>query len=471
MSNKLVIFKNISWQVISETVFKLLGLVFFLLFTRKLGQTVLGFYTYVFAVLALVNMLWDLGINSFYTRKWVSDDSEYKKDLAVIGSAHVVTIVLSLLFLVPYIFLVEKRIWVEFVLGTLIYAVDLFKAIPSIYFISKNRFDRVFVINMLDRGFGYILAIAALFAGFNLKAVLLCLLIGKICGLVYGNILKPSFVVWPFVWKDFAGLLKMSLPLFLVGLFGSLYFRIDSVLIKYFLGFNELGIYSAAYRLIDTGTIVSSILSSSTFQVLVSVQAQATEVITSLLSKSLKYLSLLAGFMVVCGVLKAAEVSLFLFGDQFIASGPVLQFLAPSLFFLFCNGLFIIQMLASHQEKYLLKSMVFLALFNILLNLYCIPRFGLIGAAVTTFISEVLSAIILYQRLPGNLSYVWLPGLIASLMFAGLVLYALPVHWVAGVAISACVYALSLFVLKVIVIDDIPFSAIRSKLLQLRRSV
>ena len=275
VSKKATIFKNLSWSVVSETVFKLLGLAFFLVFTRHLGQSVLGYYTYIFAVLSLINLFWDLGINSHYTRKWVTDEAVYKRDIALIGTARLIIVLVSLLFFIPYISHFESGLWIEFTLGTLIYIADLFKSLPPIYFIAKNRFDLVFQINLIDRGLGYILAIVAIYCGFNLKAVLAGLLLAKIGGLIYGNYLKPSLAFGRLDIPELKDLLKRSLPLFLVGLFGSLYFRIDSVMIKIYLGFSDLGIYSAAYRFIDTASVVSSIMTSSVFPLLVSVSAGA----------------------------------------------------------------------------------------------------------------------------------------------------------------------------------------------------
>lgn len=462
-SKKTTIFKNISWSVISETIFKLLGFAFFLVFTRRLGQSVLGFYTYIFSILSLINIFWDLGINSYYSRKWVTDDSTYRKDITLINTARILIVLISLVFLIPYIKFSEHTLWLEFTFATLIYVLDLLKSLPALYFQSKNRFDQVFFINFLDRGLGYGLAIGAILAGYNLKAVLVSLLIAKIIVVLYSNSLKPSLNFGLVKWSEILQLLKHSVPLFLVGLFGSLYFRIDSVMIKAYLGFSPLGVYSAAYRLIDTGSTVSSIMSASVFPVLIAVQQDIANVLPQLLSKNMKYLFALSGFMTICGILKANEVTIFLFGNNFAASGPVLAYLSPTLVFLFLNGLLLIQMLAMHEEHYVLKTLIFLALVNIALNLYFIPHYGLIGAAVTTLISEILNTILLYIKLPVKISYNWLPGFLLSLVGAGAVLHFLPIQWMLGVAISAIIYTLLLLVFKAVDLKDLPFNLNVSK--------
>ncbi len=456
-SKKAKILKNISWSVIAETVFKLMGFLFFLVFTRHLGQAVLGYYTYIFSVLSVVNLFWDLGINSYFARKWVTEFANYKEDVKLINTTRLLVIAISLVILIPYIIFYQRTIWLEFSLATAIYILDLLKALPALLFQSQNRFDRVFFINAIDRGLGYGLAILAIFAGFNLKAVLVSLLISKIASVFYSNYLQSSFVFGILKIEKVKQLLKFSIPLFLVGLFGSVYFRIDSIMIQHYLGFDSLGVYSAAYRLIDTGTVVSSIITSSVFPVLLAVQEDLSGILPQLLQKNLKYLMVLAVFMVICGMVKYQEVSIFLFGQNFIASGVILKYLSPSLIFLFFNGLLLIQMIASKNEKYVLKTLIILSIINILMNIYAIPHFGLKGAAVTTFISEVLNSIFLFVKLPVRMTFGWVWGLMAASAASVWLLTSLPLHWISGVIISGAVYLVVLVLLKVIDLNDLPF--------------
>lgn len=102
------------------------------------------------------------------------------------------------------------------------------------------------------------------------------------------------------------------------------------------------------------------------------------------------FLTLLLPIMV--GLFFASkEVILLLAGENYIAGTSVLKILCVSLLFsvfavFYTNAI----LLPFRMEKVVMHAMVVSAIFNFLLNFIMIPKFGYIGSAITTMISEFI---------------------------------------------------------------------------------
>ena len=457
IKKKTIFLKNFSWSVASEVFLKILSFVFLVVFSRKLGQTVLGVFTYIFSVVSLVSMFWDLGVGSFYGRKWVTEDQGYEEDVKNIFGSRLVFIGLTLFFLVPYIFFYESAQIVEIFLVVAITIVDLFKSVPASYFLSKNRFDQTFVINIVDRGIYYGGSTLCLLLGLGLRSVLICFLLAKIISGIVGNQKKFS-LSWPsFRFSAIWVSVKNGMPLFLVGVLGSLYFRIDSLMIKYFLGFDWLGAYSAAYRLLDASSVFTGIIGGSIFPVLVSTQVGSKEWLSAILTKNIKYVSVVGIFVTAVLLTMHDQVIVFLYGSQFLAARRVLPFLAPTIVFLFLNYVLGQQLIASHRERYVVKVLVVLSIINILLNWYMIPAYGIIGAALSTLVCEIANSLLLLKNIDVNIQWGWVVPLALSFLACLAMLKYFTFYWMLNAAISGLIYVALLTVLKVVKIEDFKF--------------
>ena len=104
------------------------------------------------------------------------------------------------------------------------------------------------------------------------------------------------------------------------------------------------------------------------------------------------------------GVLIAADLIVVgVFGKPYVDSVPVLRVLfltAPSLFAVVV-GTFMAN--ALHLERAAVKFLLASLALNVALNSFCIPLWGELGAAWTTFVSETLLAGLLVRLILGKL--------------------------------------------------------------------
>jgi O-antigen/teichoic acid export membrane protein len=84
------------------------------------------------------------------------------------------------------------------------------------------------------------------------------------------------------------------------------------------------------------------------------------------------------------------QIILLLYGPLFSDSVSSLNVLSGAVFFLFVNGYLTYVTIATNNDKSVALILVWCTILNIVFNLYFIPRYGPVGAALATLLSEVL---------------------------------------------------------------------------------
>ena len=186
-------------------------------------------------------------------------------------------------------------------------------------------------------------------------------------------------------------ILTDSWPLILASVAVSVYMKIDQVMIGNMLGAKSLGIYSAAVSLSEVWYFFPIILTASVFPAIL---------YTKKVNKKLymERLQMLYDVMVWVSIAIALLVTFFskdiinlLFGREYAQSASVLAIYVWA-------GIAVFLGVAS--EKFLIAENLTMVSFmrtalggalNVLLNLYLIPRYGILGSAWATLISYFLS--------------------------------------------------------------------------------
>jgi O-antigen/teichoic acid export membrane protein len=181
-------------------------------------------------------------------------------------------------------------------------------------------------------------------------------------------------------------LLADGLPLAAVIVLGLLHFRLDAVLLSLLRSPEDVGTYTVAYRFLEQALVLPVVFMAAVFPLLaVAVHAgDAAEVVR----KAFSFL-LLVALPLSLGLVVLAEPLVHLVaGDGFEDAVVPLRILAPALVFTFVNAVFASVLIALNRQRALILVSLAGVTLNVLANLYAIPRFGYVGAAVTTVISE-----------------------------------------------------------------------------------
>jgi len=190
-------------------------------------------------------------------------------------------------------------------------------------------------------------------------------------------------------FKSMAPLLRKGWPLAVVFILSAIYFRIDLIMLEVMKGEKVVGIYSAAYRLIEFLSIIPGTVTIAALPGLAADYSTDMENFRAGFYKTLAVLGVGGGAIGLVVYLFSKQIVLLLYGPLFSDSVVSLSILSGVVFFLFVNACLSYVTIASNNDRPVALILVISTVLNILLNLYLIPRYSHVGAAVSTLLSEV----------------------------------------------------------------------------------
>jgi O-antigen/teichoic acid export membrane protein len=178
--------------------------------------------------------------------------------------------------------------------------------------------------------------------------------------------------------------LRDVLPLGAGLLISALYFRIDVYFIQQWHGFQPVGGYNAAFRLIEALRLLPAAVLAVTFPLLV--QAGDTHVLRGIAGR----LALAGTALAVVCAAGAPFIVPMIYGDTYAYASTAFAVLALALPLLFLNYALTHQVIAwDGQRAYLLIAASALA-GNVIGNLVLVPTRGIVGAAMATVLTEII---------------------------------------------------------------------------------
>ena len=173
-------------------------------------------------------------------------------------------------------------------------------------------------------------------------------------------------------------------PLGVAVLISALYFRIDVYFIQQWHGFQPVGGYNAAFRLVDALRLLPAAVMAVTFPMLV--QTSDMHLVRKIGGR---LAALGVALAAVCG-LGATMIVPLIYGESYAYAAPAFAVLSLALPLFFLNYALTHQVIGwDGQHAYLGIVTVALA-GNIAANLLLVPTRGIIGAAIATVLTEVI---------------------------------------------------------------------------------
>ena len=308
-------------------------------------------------------------------------------------------------------------------------------------FTAYERLGMISVSVVLQRVLTAAAGIAVLLAGGGVVAVAVVFAAGAVAGLVAARLVLRRFVAAPRRDVDrrrWMGILRAALPIGVAGLLLNVMLRADAALLGVLTGdAAEVGVYAAAFRLLEATLFVSWAVAASALPWL----ARREEGVTAARGFELGA-KLLAVVLVPVGLsfaLLAPELVDLLYGGQYGESVLPLRLLGAVTFLYGIGNLAGTVLIARDQPRAFTVLAATLVGVNLVLNLALIPRWGADAAAFSALVSSLLlaaSGTFLVARRVGR---VLLPRMLGAPLAGGLamaaVVLALPAP--AGVALGA----------------------------------
>ncbi len=196
--------------------------------------------------------------------------------------------------------------------------------------------------------------------------------------------------------------IKPAFEVFILNLIISLYIQLNSVMLGFISGDEQVGYYTAGTKITHIGlTIISSLgtvlLPRCSHLLKIGDYDGFSKIINKSLNLTLALsLPMMTGLMILAG-----PVTMIFCGEEYIDSIPILYLNAPVIVFISLTNVMGIQILYPKDKvNIVILSVTAGAVSNLILNFILIPPYGAYGAAISTLIAEfmVLIAQIIYGR-------------------------------------------------------------------------
>jgi O-antigen/teichoic acid export membrane protein len=200
-------------------------------------------------------------------------------------------------------------------------------------------------------------------------------------------------------------LARNALPFFAFWVLGSLYYRLDTILLSKMTSEAVLGWYGAAYRLFDTLVFLPNIVASAIlFPILAQLSAQSRPSLRLAMAKGLDII-LIVGVPIGVGLFMLADpIIRFIYRQpEYVNAIPALQWLAIGLVLLYVNSILSVTLVSLNEERKLTVVAGLALVVNLGLNLALIPQFQHVAAAATTAATEAFILIYLLVVMPRDL--------------------------------------------------------------------
>ena len=384
--------KNFIYNLIYQVLIVLFPLVTSPYISRVLGSDGLGVYSYRYSIANYFVIFAMLGISTHGNRSvaMVRDDRE--KISQTFWNIYVAHLIISVSITVIYLFYVLKMVDVnrDIAMIEMVYVVSAIFDI-NWFFFGIERFDLTVTRNIVVK----VLSVTSIFVFVHERTdVWKYALIMSL-----GTLISQSFV-WIYLKKyvDFRkptlkgiiAQIKPMLVLFLPVIAISVYKLMDKIMLGAMTTMSEVGVYENAEKINSLTSGIITALGTVMLPRMTNLAANGKKnEIKKYINISIQFVSLLAA-AIAFGIASIGDVfAPIFFGEEFLRSGYVIEFLAPTIIFVAWADVIRMQyLIPNHQDRIYIISMIMGAIVNVCLNAMLIPVVGAIGAAIGTIGAE-----------------------------------------------------------------------------------
>jgi O-antigen/teichoic acid export membrane protein len=185
---------------------------------------------------------------------------------------------------------------------------------------------------------------------------------------------------------------------------GMLISRTDAIMINYFVGAVDLGLYDLAMRLVG----FANVLTQAIYQISYVVIAQGDEKESfRVLNKLMLQSFVLLGAIIAIGFFAAPILIRIVAGPEFGASIPFFRMLIWTVIPRNFSSFLVVYLVSNGMGKYSSILTVIVSLMNVAMNMWLIPIYGAIGAVYATLAAQFLPLTVkfyLYRRITKDLA-------------------------------------------------------------------
>lgn len=385
-------FRNLGWMFFAKIGTMVISFIATAYIARSLGPSNYGELGYAISFVSIFGFIASLGIDQILCRDLVRHPDKVNEYMGSALGLRFLSSGIAFVICIVSAFIWSSRdvslflifiISLTFVFGSFQLLSYEFQAVVKLKSLSILSVIVVLILNILK--------IWVVFLGggvIYLAAIILLEPILYAVALIYLRIKSfGTMKDWKFDRRIAILILKDSFPLIFASAFFAIYARIDQVMIKNMIGSESVGLYDSAVRISELWYFIPHLIMANFFPAIINAKKTSAELYKKRVRKLFILIVSVSIFTVIPTILLSKYMIDIIFGSEFYGASAVLRV------YVWSNvgaafGLVMQQVLiAENMTKIISISTFFGMIVNIVLNIFLIPKFGIVGAAYASLIS------------------------------------------------------------------------------------
>jgi len=452
--------KNTFWLTVSNFGGRLIKAAVVVYGARVLGTEGWGVFSYALTLAGFFTLFIDPGINGIVMREVPkAKEEDRKKILATTFTIKICFILLADLFVIfvapSFSNLPGARILLPIV--ALIITFDSIRAFFSSFIRAQEKMEWEAGTFLLTNLIIVILGFLFLHISLTPLAFGWAYAVGTGIGA-----LMAAIVLWSYLKKVFSyfssalikPILTSAWPFAITGALGGLLTNTDILIISWMRSASDVGIYSAAIRIIQLLYLIPMIFQFSTLPLFARLANTDDKKFRVAFERTIGLIFLASIPIALGGAILGTQIMKFIFGAAYQSGGPAFKILMLSMIVDYPAALISTAIFAYNRQKGLIITSAIGGVANVLLDLALIPSFGILGSAFATLIAQILSNWYLWHMMKKINHFEVFPAL-KKIFFAGAIMALATVafsfigmHVVLNIILSAIIYFFILRILR-----------------------
>lgn len=449
--------KNTALQIVGKSLATLFGLLTVAVLTRYLGTAGYGQLTIALTFLSIFAVIVDFGL-TLTTTQMISEHKAQEE--ALLGNLLSLRVISAVVFLAlapvaalafPY----DNVVKIAIAVGAFSYLFGTTSQMLVGVFQKRLVIGRFVIAELLNRGGVLLATVLAPAFGLGVVGIMWILVAGNAIQLIAilafaGKYVKLRLQLKWQTWKE---IIARSWPIGASIFFNLIYLRGDIVFLSLFRDEAEVGLYGAAYKVVDVVAAVPVMFMGLALPMLVVAwSSKKRKQYTTQLQQYLDFLAIIALPIAFGSISVGPELMELIAGPEFRASGEILRVLGPAAAIVFFGSLFGHAIVSVNKQKPMTWGYLAVAVLTVAGYLIFIPRHGMWAAAWLTLASEALITtvtLIVVMKVSSFRPKMKIPAiatLAAAIMFTGLYIFPIT-NVLIEIILGALIYTVSLVAL------------------------
>ncbi|MCL6098108.1 MAG: flippase [Bacteroidetes bacterium] len=375
----------------------ILNVIAIVLAARFLGVENFGMFSSVLAIVGILSKFVDFGIEPIVFREFSKDKENFHLFSSALSLRFVLFLILVIIFniVAPFLKYSSSEILLTNILFTTIVismkTVNVRDLLATPFKVNL-KMHYPMTLSILDN---LILLIMVLYIPFTKDAVLYFVIAYSVSNLP-GFVLSFHYLKKKFGYKFEATLhrafwlLKESLPLFGFAILTTIFMQIDIVILNYYKGAFDVGIYSAGIRLTMPLNIIPGAIVTTVFPILV--KRMTDQVGSDFLSNMVvKLLYFIAFVIAAVFTFESSSLVHLIFGSDYASTSLPSSILYWCQIFLFFTHYTLAVLVAKNKQFYNFICGAIQVIVNLSANFMLIPKYSFLGAALAKLFASFAS--------------------------------------------------------------------------------